>query len=150
MALLISPLCANAPAGKLRLCKCHTEAKDPAGEREPRAPRRSRKPAGYRGSLCHDEVRGAFWWGQSNIKRASHHRRVRGNGQRGFGLKSEQVSASLWSDATGRSWRPFRGLILLKEAWCEERNHSSNNKDSKCILCFEPWSLEYLKMLKYF
>lgn len=56
-----SSLLCNTSAGKLHLCKCHTEWKDPAG-RKPQAllgHASSLAP----GSLRLDEVPKAFWWG---------------------------------------------------------------------------------------
>lgn len=56
-----SSLLCNTSAGKLHLCKCHTEWKDPAG-REPRA-FLGHASSRALGSRCLDEVPKAFWWG---------------------------------------------------------------------------------------
>ncbi len=56
-----SSLLWHTAAGKLHLCKCHTEWKDQAG-REPQA-LQGHTNSVVLGSLCLDEVPKAFWWG---------------------------------------------------------------------------------------
>lgn len=61
MGLLIASFLCNTTAGKLHLCKCHTEWKDRAGI-EPRALQGHTNSAAL-GSRRLDEVPKAFWWG---------------------------------------------------------------------------------------